>query len=71
MGFMSPKPPAVPMPPPAAHPPTLGSASLAIASQQQKDRNKAAEGMGEDNTVKTSPEGLSPADTTKSTLLGS
>lgn len=57
------------MPPPAAHPPTLGSASLAINTQASKDRARAAEGLGANDTVQTSSQGLKPSATAK-TLLG-
>ena len=71
MGFLSaPKPPGIQMPPPAAHPPTLGSAGVQASQQAAKDRAAAAEGMGEDNTVKTSPQGLTAPTTAKTTLLG-
>jgi hypothetical protein len=58
------------MPPPIAHPPTLGSSSTALASIEEKQRAQAAEGAGMDNTVKTRPSGLNPPSTTKATLLG-
>lgn len=72
MGFGSgPSAPPLQQPPPAAHPPTLGSAFTAIATQASNNAAKAAEGMGFDDTIKTSPQG----DTTKPntapvTLLG-
>ena len=63
--------PSVPMPPPAAYPPTLGSANVIAAAQQAKSRARAAEGMGLDNTIQTSPEGVkSESETAKQTLLG-
>ena len=66
MGFGAPKPQQVPLPPPSAHPPILGS------SLSQKTETAAeAEGQGADNTVKTSPEGLqTPPSTARVTLLG-
>jgi len=73
MGFIfsPPKPPAVQMPPPAAHPPTLGSANVVAAQQAAKQRAAAAEGMGMDDTIKTSPQGLkAPATTANTTMLG-
>jgi hypothetical protein len=72
MGFgMGGASPSVPMPPPAAYPPTLGSADVSAAAQQAKSRARAAEGMGLDNTVQTSPEGVkNQTETAKSTLLG-
>ena len=70
MGFGSPKPPQVQMPPPAAHPPTLGS-SQALSVAGAKNAAIAAEGMGADSTVKTSPQGdLTPQNTARTTLLG-
>ena len=73
MGFGS-KPPsgaALSMPPPAAHPPTLGSTNIALAGIAAKERAAAAEGMGFDQTIKTSPQGLkTPPLTAPATLLG-
>lgn len=66
-----PREPGVPMPPPAAHPPTLGSSQVALAGLQAKQKAAAAEGEGFDNTVGTSPGGLKEQPTTqKATLLG-
>lgn len=66
MGFSAPKPPQVQMPPPSAYPAVLGS-----SLDEVKQRSKAAEGLGMDNTVKTSPQGLqTPPETAKATLLG-
>jgi hypothetical protein len=70
MGIAAPRYTGTNMPPPAAHPPTLGSASVQLAQQAAKDRAAAAEGMGNDNTIKTSPVGLTAPDTAKTTLLG-
>lgn len=67
MGFLTPKmpqPPSVPMPPPAAHPATLGSAQIQLAQGNSKGG-----GQGFDNTLKTSPGGLEAPKTAK-TLLG-
>lgn len=70
MGFgKPPTPPSVSMPPPAAHPPTLGSSEVALAGSLQKQKAAAAEGLGMDNTVLTSTQGTSTPQT-KSTLLG-
>lgn len=72
MGFLmpsAPKPPALPMPPPAAHPATLGSAQLALADSSSKAAAGAAAGMGSNGTIKTTPGGLEPPKTAK-TLLG-
>lgn len=67
MGFSSPKPPMPMMPPPAAHPPVLASSMSSTSSETAK----AAEGMGVDDTVKTSPQGTPMAPvTSKATLLG-
>jgi hypothetical protein len=72
MGFGGSKPAPLPvqMPPPAAHPPTLASASVAASQQAAKERAKAAEGMGMDNTVKTGSQGLVAPATATTTLLG-
>lgn len=71
MGFGSPKPPSLSMPPPMAHPPTLGSTQIALAGLQARQRALAAEGEGDNSTVETGPEGLQEqANTAKSTLLG-
>lgn len=67
----SPKVPSVTMPPPAAHPPTLGSTQSALTAEQSKQKAAAAEGAGFDNTIGTSPQGLKTTPkTTKATLLG-
>lgn len=59
------------MPPPAAHPATLGSNSIALAGQNARAMAAGAEGLGSNDTVKTSAEGLTtPATTAKATLLG-
>lgn len=73
MGFLTgsmPKPQAPPMPPPAAHPATLGSAMSQLAGQAQKQAGAAAEGMGANGTIQTSPKGLEAPKTAKTTLLG-
>ena len=73
MGNLIPKSPASPgvtMPPPAAHPVILGSSqTLAVGDETQK-ASAAAEGMGLDNTIKTSPQGLQKPATATTTLLG-
>lgn len=72
MGFLAPKtpsPPQVPLPPPSAHPPTFGGSLEATSVNQTKKAAAVAEGLGMDNTVKTSPQGLKPPSTAK-TLLG-
>lgn len=70
MGFMSPKPPSVPLPPPSAHPPTLASSTTALAGLNAKIAGQQAEGKGMNNTVKTSPQGLAKPATATATLLG-
>lgn len=66
-----PKAPPVPLPPPAAHPVTLGSETAVMAGQNAKAAGAAAEGMGSNDTVKTSPQGvLQEPKTAKATLLG-
>lgn len=63
--------PNVPLPPPAAHPATMGDASLALAGIEARRSARAAEGEGEDNTIQTSPQGvMQPATKAPSTLLG-
>lgn len=69
-GSDMPAPPAVPMPPPAAHPATYGSAAVQGTLDTASKSAKAAAGaFGGDGTVKTSPQGLK-APTTAKTLLG-
>lgn len=71
MGMLSPpKPPSVQLPPPSAHVPTLGSASAQSAAARASSAATDAEGQGFDDTVKTSPQGLKPPQTAKTTLLG-
>lgn len=68
-GFPQPK--GLPTPPPAAHPPTLASTSVALAGNNAKTAGAAAEGAGKSGTVKTSPQGdLQNPATAKATLLG-
>lgn len=73
MGFLMPKgpsAPSLPMPPPAAHPATLGSSAVQDAGSVTKSQAAGAEGLGFDNTIKTSSQGLVAPNTTKTTLLG-
>lgn len=70
MGLSAPKPPSIPLPPPAAYPSTLGSTQVALAGQTAAKKNELAEGMGFDNTVKTSPQGAMAPQTARTTLLG-
>ena len=70
MGFSTPKPPAIPLPPPAAHPAVLGSSLTALAGKQTKQNASQAEGRGLGGTVQTSPQGLEKPATAKATLLG-
>lgn len=69
-GTPTPAVPAMPAPPHSAHPAVLGSNQLALTSQGSKAAGAAAEGMGMDDTIKTSPMGLKAPDTAKTTLLG-
>ena len=62
--------PSVTMPPPAAHPVILGSNQTQVAGEEAKKAAAAAEGMGMDDTVKTSPQGLQKPTTATTTLLG-
>lgn len=68
--FNPPKPTPPQMPPPAAHPAILGNQQIQLSQQQAAQRGKIAEGMGFDNTIQTSPEGLATPNTGKATLLG-
>lgn len=69
--FDPPKPANIPMPPPAAHPSTLGSASVGAAGADTAKAAKAADGKGMDGTVATSSAGvLDKPDTARATLLG-
>lgn len=69
MGIKTPSPPSLPMPPPTAHPSTLGSQAIAQAGLLQQQRAKQAQGKGFNNTIATSPEGAAPPQTAK-TYLG-
>lgn len=75
MGFSTakpPKPPVMPLPPAAAHPPVLGSTLTSLANNAQAQRAAAAAGTaGLDPTVATSPQGLTTKpDTALVKLLG-
>lgn len=72
MGFGETKPnvPQIGMPPPAAHPPILGSTQTALAGEAAKQKAAAAEGAGFDDTIATGPQGLKAPATAKTTLLG-
>ena len=73
MGFLMPKAPTPtmpPLPPPAAHPATLGSTEIQLSGQNSKKGAAVAEGMGANDTVKTSPQGLDAPKTAKTSLLG-
>jgi hypothetical protein len=63
-----PTPPAIPPPPTAAHPPSFGSSAAALAAALEGQRASTAEGKGMDNTILTSPGGLPPPDTGKTSL---
>lgn len=65
----APKVPTVPLPPPAAHPATIANAAVQVAGNNTKAAGAAAQGMGFDDTLKTSSQGLSAPNTAK-TLLG-
>lgn len=66
-----PKAPAIPIPPPAAAPPTMASADVAASIANAKTRAASAAGAGFNDTIATSPEGVTtPALTTNATLLG-
>lgn len=73
MGFLMPKAPTPtmpPLPPPAAHPATLGSLSVQLAGDKSNKGAAAAEGLGANDTVKTTPQGLEAPKTAKTSLLG-
>jgi hypothetical protein len=74
MGFLKPDlstPPAVPVPPPAANPPTFADSSVAAVGSKTRAKAAAANGKGLAGTVKTTPEGLTaPAATAQNKLLG-
>jgi hypothetical protein len=65
-----PKAPVIPVQPPAAHPATLANSTTDTAMMNQKRAAAAAEGMGMDNTIATSPQGAAAPSTAKATLLG-
>jgi hypothetical protein len=71
MGMSKPPlPPMTGMPPPAAHPPILGSATIDTTLKAQKAQAGAAVYTADD-TIGTSPQGLkTQATTAKATLLG-
>lgn len=73
MGFggSPPTPPPVQLPPPAAHPATLGSAMSEIVRQKSEQTARAAAGKGSGGTVQTGQQGLKmEPPTAKATLLG-
>lgn len=70
MGIATSAPPPARMPPPAAHPQGLGSATVQLDQQAAKKRAQAADGLGLNGTVKSSPTGLVAPNTAKTTLLG-
>lgn len=70
MGSVFPKAPGIPMPPPAAHPATLGSAQLALTGLEARQRATKEEGGGFNNTLATGPQGVKSENTSKATLLG-
>lgn len=65
-----PRPVGPTMPPPSAHPAILGNQQIALSQAVGSDKAKAAEGMGFDSTIQTSPQGLAAPSTGKATLLG-
>ncbi len=71
MGQYKPAQPSLSPPPPMAHPPTLGSASVALTGLEARQRAAAEEGQGFDNTIQTSPQGVkTPTTKPPATLLG-
>lgn len=70
MGMFNPThPPNIPQPPPAAHPAILGSIQSSLMGNSKKGAGAEASGMGFDDTIKSSQQGLKPPTTAK-TLLG-
>lgn len=66
----TPQVPPIPVIPPAAHPPTLGSVN-AIAGAANSGIKSKAIGAGFDGTIGTSPQGLTEKESTApATLLG-
>lgn len=64
-------PPPIPLPPPAAQSPVLGSSLTQVGGIASKEISTAIEGMGDNGTIKTSPQGVqAPANIAKVTLLG-
>lgn len=73
MGMFNPSPKTgnIDIPPPHAHPSTLGSVVSSALGTVGKQKAAAAEGLGMDNTVQTTQQGLKDKpDTAKATLLG-
>lgn len=73
MGFLMPKPPTPtmpPLPPPSAHPATLGSQAVQLAGDSAKKSAAVAEGKGMSDTIQTTPQGLEAPTTAKTSLLG-
>jgi hypothetical protein len=68
--FNPPRPKAPMAPPPAAHPAVLGSSQAQLSGETAKAAGKSAQGLGSNDTIKTSAQGLKAPDTTKNTLLG-
>lgn len=71
MGFLIPKAPAQPVPPPMANPATFANPQIAQTGAASRQRAMAAAGMGFDQSIKTSPEGdFSKPNTARASLLG-
>lgn len=71
MGQYKPAQPTLSPPPPSAHPPTFGSAAVALTGLEARQRAAAEEGQGMDNTIQTSPQGVqTPSTKAPATLLG-
>lgn len=71
MGQYKPSLPNLSSPPPQAHPPTFGSATVALTGLEARQRAAAEEGQGFDNTIQTSPQGAqTPGTKAPATLLG-
>lgn len=67
----APKPPNIPLPPPAAHPAILANQQVVLAGKRQQKAGAAAQGMGAEGTIATSAQGaLQKPTTAQTTLLG-
>lgn len=69
--FGTPGTPHYYQPPPTAYPPNIGSSTIALAALEARQWARQQEGQGFDNTIKTSPQGVtSSPGQAPTTLLG-